>query len=81
MEDVCSFVDDVQSIPNKLHRLEDIIADILKQIVECTIFIREYVGHGFAGVCQSIHVSVLALIRFYSQSCGADIFKYQPGHI
>jgi hypothetical protein len=61
MEDVCSFVDDVQSIPNKLQHLEDIIADILKQIVECTIFIREYVGHGFAGVCQSVHVSALAL--------------------
>ena len=61
MEDVCSFVDDVKSIPNKLQHLEDIIGDILKQIVECTIFIREYVGYGFAGVCQSIYVGALAL--------------------
>ncbi|KIM82890.1 hypothetical protein PILCRDRAFT_7772 [Piloderma croceum F 1598] len=47
MDDVCSFVDEVQLIPNKLERLTDIIADILKQTVECAIFIREYTGHGF----------------------------------
>jgi hypothetical protein len=56
MDNVCSFVDDVQLIPNKLEHLTDIIADILKQTVECAIFIREYTGHGFAGVCQSIYL-------------------------
>ena len=50
MDDVCSFVDDVRLIPNKLQRLTDIISDILKQTVECAIFIREYTGHGFGGV-------------------------------
>lgn len=60
MDDVCSFVDDIRLMPNKLQRLTDIIADILKQTVECAIFIREYTGHGFAGMCQSILVSALA---------------------
>jgi hypothetical protein len=59
MDDVCSFVDDVQLIPNKLQRLTYIIADILKQTVECAIFVREYTGHGFAGMCQSVHLSAL----------------------
>jgi hypothetical protein len=52
MDNVCSFVDEVRLIPNKLQRLSDVIADILKQTVECAIFIREYTGHGFAGVCH-----------------------------
>jgi hypothetical protein len=49
MKDVYSFVDIVQSIPSKLQLLEDIIAKILQQTVECAIFIREYTGHGFVG--------------------------------
>jgi hypothetical protein len=60
MDDVCSFVDDIRLMPNKLQRLTDIIADILKQTVECAIFIREYTGHGFAGMCLSVHGSALA---------------------
>jgi hypothetical protein len=47
MEDVYSFVDTIQSLPCKLQLLENIIAKILKQTVECAIFIREYTGHGF----------------------------------
>jgi hypothetical protein len=61
MDNVCSFVNDVQLIPNKLEHLADTIADILKQTVECAIFIREYTGHGFAGVYQSVHLSALVL--------------------
>lgn len=49
MENVYSFVDVIQSLPSKLELLEDIIVKILKQTVECAIFIREYTGHGFAG--------------------------------
>jgi hypothetical protein len=49
MDNVYSFVDVVRSVPNKLQLLEDIIAKILRQTVECAIFIREYTGHGFAG--------------------------------
>jgi len=49
MNDVWSFVEDVKSLPDKMRRLEDIIEKIQKQTVECSIFIREYLGHGFAG--------------------------------
>lgn len=49
MEDVYSFVDVIQSLPNKLQVLEDIIAKILKQTVECAIFVRQYTGYGFGG--------------------------------
>jgi hypothetical protein len=49
MENVYSFVDAIQSLPSKLQLLENVISQILKQTVECGIFIREYTGHGFAG--------------------------------
>jgi hypothetical protein len=49
MENVYSFVDVIQSLPNKLQVLEDIIAKILRQTVECAVFIRQYTGHGFGG--------------------------------
>jgi hypothetical protein len=49
MEEVYSFVDAIQTVPNKLQLLEDVISKILKQTVECAIFIREYTGHGFGG--------------------------------
>ena len=70
MDDVCSFVEEIQLIPNKLQRLTDTIADILKQMVECAIFIREYTGHGFGGVCQYVHVNPLALT-----GCTARVVK------
>ena len=80
MDDVCSFVEDIRLIPNKLQRLTDTIADILKQTVECAIFIREYTGHGFAGACQSVYVSALALRSCYRQSCETDTFEHRPDH-
>jgi len=49
MGDVYTFVDAIQSLPNKLKLLEAIIRNILNQTVECAIFIREYTGHGFGG--------------------------------
>ena len=49
MENVYTFVDAVQALPNKIVVFEDVITSILKQTVECAIFIREYTGHGFAG--------------------------------
>jgi hypothetical protein len=80
MDNVCSFVDEVRLIPNKLQHLSDVIADILKQMVECAIFIREYTGRGFAGWCQSVHLDVLVLTKFYSQTCETDILEHWPGH-
>ena len=49
MENVYSFVDTLQEIPNKLLVLENVTMSILKQTVECAIFVREYTDHGFAG--------------------------------
>ena len=49
MEDVYSFVDATESFRNKVKVLEKTISKILKQTVECAIFIREYTGHGFGG--------------------------------
>lgn len=49
MEDVFSFADDVQTLPDKLKHLENVIIKILLQVVECTLFIQEYTGHGFSG--------------------------------
>lgn len=44
-----SFVDALRDLPGKIELLEDIITNILKQTVECSIFIREYSGKGFGG--------------------------------
>jgi hypothetical protein len=49
MDDLYTFVDSVQSFPNKIKKLEDIILKILTQTVECVMFIREYTGLGFSG--------------------------------
>jgi hypothetical protein len=49
MEDVYSFVEASDSFQNKVHVLQKTIDRILKQTVECVIFIREYTGHGFGG--------------------------------
>lgn len=35
---------------NKIPRLENAIIAILQQTVECCVFIKEYTGHGFAGL-------------------------------
>jgi hypothetical protein len=51
MDNVCSFIEEVQLIPNKLQRLSDVIADILKQTVECAISV------GFTG--SKIHMVIL----------------------
>ena len=39
MGDVYAFVDAIQSLPDKLKLLEEIIDNILNQTVECAIFI------------------------------------------
>jgi hypothetical protein len=49
MIEVYSFVDDVESLSQKISRLEDVVLEITTQTVECSIFIREYTGHGFSG--------------------------------
>lgn len=50
MENVYSFVDDIQTVPDKIERLDDIIRDVLQQTFECAMFIQEYLGCGFASL-------------------------------
>lgn len=50
MEDVYSFVEPTDSFKTKIQPLEAVIDKIVKQTLECVIFIREYTGHGFAGM-------------------------------
>ncbi|KZP16008.1 hypothetical protein FIBSPDRAFT_976664, partial [Athelia psychrophila] len=47
MEALYSFVDDLESLPGKIKRLEHAIVQILAQTTECALFFREYTGHGF----------------------------------
>lgn len=56
MENVYSFVDVLQTFPEKIKILEDTITKILTQTVECAIFIREYSGNGFAGRDQPLYL-------------------------
>jgi hypothetical protein len=50
MVEVYSFVDDIESLPQRIERLESIVVEITRQTVECAIFICEYTGHGFSGM-------------------------------
>ena len=61
MESVYSFVEAIQLVPDKLEILEEVIVKILKQTVECAIFIREYTGHGFGGDDYIISCDVLII--------------------
>jgi hypothetical protein len=49
MVEVYSFVEDVESLSQKIKRLENVVTEITKQTLECAIFLREYTGHGFTG--------------------------------
>ncbi|KAJ7117549.1 hypothetical protein C8R44DRAFT_707901 [Mycena epipterygia] len=55
-----SFVEDTESLPRKIKGLENTCLAIVKQTVECAIFIREYIGKGFGGrlVSQALSDSV-----------------------
>jgi hypothetical protein len=48
MENVYSFVDEIESLRDKNNTLDKIIKLILQQTFECAIFIQEYAGRGFA---------------------------------
>ena len=53
MSDTYSKVDELKDIPDKIKSLEAVIALILQQISECSLFVREYVYHGFTGKLHS----------------------------
>ncbi|KAJ7660651.1 hypothetical protein DFH06DRAFT_1325917 [Mycena polygramma] len=47
MVSVYSFTEETDALPQKIKSLEDKVLAIIKQTVECAVFIREYSGHGF----------------------------------
>lgn len=55
MEMAFEFTNDAQSLPQKAHNLERTIIELLKQITECSLFVRQYTSRGFAG--ESIYVN------------------------
>ncbi|KAF7979694.1 hypothetical protein HWV62_41711 [Athelia sp. TMB] len=48
MENLYSFVGDIESLPNKIQRLGRTVVRVLEQTTECAIFFREYTDRGFA---------------------------------
>ncbi|KAF7967747.1 hypothetical protein HWV62_33236 [Athelia sp. TMB] len=48
MIDLYSFVGDVESLQEKIQRLNAVLIRVLEQTTECGIFFREYTSHGFA---------------------------------
>ncbi|KAJ7144036.1 hypothetical protein C8R44DRAFT_725026 [Mycena epipterygia] len=55
MGDVYSFVEDVNSLSDKIKSVEDKALAIVKQTVECALFIQEYTANGF--VSRAVHGS------------------------
>ncbi|KAJ7150443.1 hypothetical protein C8R43DRAFT_494588 [Mycena crocata] len=49
MVDVYSFVQDVEKLCDTIKRLETAVLNIMKETVECAIFINEYTKRGFLG--------------------------------
>ncbi|KAF7967809.1 hypothetical protein HWV62_32963 [Athelia sp. TMB] len=48
MENLYSFVGDIESLPNKIQLLGRTVVRVLEQTTECAIFFREYTDRGFA---------------------------------
>lgn len=68
MEDVYSFVEVTKSFQNKIVVFGKIILCLLKQTVECVIYVREYTGHGFGGEWPILMLG----IRHYRPTRQAD---------
>ncbi|KAJ7609596.1 hypothetical protein DFH06DRAFT_1485786 [Mycena polygramma] len=47
MVSVYSFTEETDALPQKIKSLENAVLAIVKQTIECAVFIREYTGHGF----------------------------------
>ena len=49
MQEAFTFVDDLKKLSENVRTLQEPIIGLLKQTVECCVFIREYASHGFVG--------------------------------
>ena len=59
MLDVYSFVEDLELLADKIKSLEDKALAIVKQTVECALFIQEYTMNGF---CRTFCISLLPYV-------------------
>ena len=50
----------IKDMKSKFDGLNNVVIQILRQITECCIFVREYIGHGFFGM-YLIFQSIIAL--------------------
>ncbi|KAK6969244.1 hypothetical protein R3P38DRAFT_2671185 [Favolaschia claudopus] len=49
MVQLYSSVGDMDFVRDKINSLENVVLEIAAQTLECSLFIREYTGHGFSG--------------------------------
>jgi hypothetical protein len=49
MDEVYAFIEDVDVLSHRIKNLDNVVIAIIKQTLECALFIREYTGHGFGG--------------------------------
>ena len=40
----------IRDMKDKFDGLKNVVIQVLRQITECCIFVREYMGHGFFGM-------------------------------
>jgi hypothetical protein len=55
MVDVYSFVEDIEFLAERIKSLEDNVLVIIKQTVECALFIQEYTVNGFCSTYYGSH--------------------------
>ena len=63
-----SFVEDGEAL-QKIKSLEDTVSCMVKQTMECAIFIQEYMQIGFYGVVSFVWVGGLLNSVFGSRTC------------
>jgi hypothetical protein len=64
MANVYSFVEDIDFLAERIKSLEDKVLAIIKQTVECALFIQEYTVNGFCS--ESLDHSIGTMFNFVS---------------
>jgi hypothetical protein len=62
MANVYSFVEDIDFLAERIKSLEDKVLAIIKQTVECALFIQEYIVNGFCSA--SLDHSIGTIFNF-----------------
>ncbi|KAJ7823385.1 hypothetical protein B0H13DRAFT_2376076 [Mycena leptocephala] len=63
MVEVYSFVEDVESLSQKIKRLENVVTEITKQTLECAIFLRRLIQNTWSDTSQKIDGLSAALLK------------------